>query len=105
MKINVSFAVKNSLLTVTEPPLNGSERIITIRFSPKTGRANIMSVYAPTLCFTAESKDQFYEELDVAISNIPKTEQLYILGDFNNNKIFIIAHHDIQWHMVKIKIK
>ena len=42
-----------------------------------------MSVYAPTLCSTADSKDQFYEELDVAIGNIPKTEQLYILGDFN----------------------
>ena len=79
----VGFAVKNSLLTVTEPPVNGSERILTIRLSTQTGRANIMSVYAPTLCSTAESKDQFYEELDVAISNIPKTEQLYILGDVN----------------------
>ena len=26
-----------------------------------------MSIYAPTLCSTAESKDRFYEELDVAI--------------------------------------
>ena len=79
----VGFAVKNSLLTVTEPPVNGSARILTIRLSTRAGRANIMSVYAPTLCSTADSKDQFYEELDVAIGNIPKTEQLYILGDFN----------------------
>ena len=42
-----------------------------------------MSGYSPTLCSTAESKDQFYQELDVAIGNIPKTEQLYILGDVN----------------------
>ena len=42
-----------------------------------------MSVYAPTLCSTADSKDQLYEELDVVIGNIPKTEKLYILGDFN----------------------
>ena len=75
--------MKNSLHTVTEPPVNGSARILTIRLSTRAGRANIMSVYAPTLCSTADSKDQFYEELDVASGNIPKTEQLYILGDFN----------------------
>ena len=80
----VGFAVKNSLLTVTVPPVNGSARILTIRLSTRAGRANIiMSIYAPTLCFTVDTKDQFYEELDVAIGNIPKTEQLYILGEFN----------------------
>ena len=78
----VGFALNNSLLTVTEPPVNGSARILTIRLSTRVGRANILSVYAPTLCSTAGSKDQFYEELDGAIGNIPKTEQLDILGDF-----------------------
>ena len=69
----VGFAVKNSLLTVTEPPVNGSPCILTIRLSTRAGCANILSVYAPTLWSTADSKDQFYEELDVAIGNIPKT--------------------------------
>ena len=55
----VGFAVKNSLLTVTEPPVNGSARILTIRLSTRAGHANIMSVYAPTLCSTADTKDQF----------------------------------------------
>ena len=45
----VGFAVKNSLITVTRPPLNGSERILTIRLLPQTGRANIMRVYPPPL--------------------------------------------------------
>ena len=49
----VGFAVKNSLLTVTEPPLNGPERNPPIQLSTQTGRANIMSVYTPTLCSTA----------------------------------------------------
>ena len=75
--------MENSLLTVTEPPVNGSACILTIRLSTRAGRANTMSVYAPTLCSTADSRDQFYGELDVAIGNIPKTEQLYIVGDFN----------------------
>ena len=65
--------MKNSLLTVTEPPVNGSARILTIRLSTRAGRANIMSVYAPTLCSTADSKDQFYEELDVIVlATFPK---------------------------------
>ena len=75
--------MKHSLLTVIVPHLNRSERILTIRLSTQTGRSKTMSGYAPTLCSTAESKDQFYQELDVAIGNISKTEQLYILGDFN----------------------
>ena len=42
-----------------------------------------MSGYAPAVCSTAESKYQFYEELDVGIGNIHKPEQLYLHGDFN----------------------
>ena len=77
--------MKNSLLTMTEPPVNGSTRVLTIWFSTRAGRANIMSVYASALCSTLESKDQLYEELGVAIGNIPNTEQLCILGDFNTS--------------------
>ena len=79
----VGFAAKNSLLTGYEPHVHGSARMLTIRLSTRAGRANIMRVYALTLYSTADSKYQIYEELDVAIGNIPKTEQLYILGDFN----------------------
>ena len=83
--------MKISLLTGIEPSVNGSACIITIQLSTRAGRANIMSVNESTLCSTADSKDQFYEELDVAIGNIPKTEQLYILGDFNTR---VGAHHE-----------
>ena len=61
-----------------EPPTNGSECILT-----QAGPVNLMSIYAPTLCSTPESQDQFYEELHAAISRIPKTEQLFLLEDFN----------------------
>ena len=44
---------------------------------------NILSVYAPTLCSSAETKDEFYEELESTIREIPATEHLYLLGDFN----------------------
>ena len=50
-----------------------------------------MSIYAPILCSIPEPTDQSYGELDVAISRIPKTEQLYLLGDFNAR---VGADHD-----------
>ncbi|XP_038062349.1 uncharacterized protein LOC119732818 [Patiria miniata] len=77
------FAVKNTLIATTVPPTGGSERILAIRISTSSGPANLLSVYAPTLCSPPESKDKFYEELDTAISTIPKNEHLFLLGDFN----------------------
>ena len=43
----VGFAVQNTLLTMIEPPTNGSECILT-----QAGPVNLMSIYAPTLCST-----------------------------------------------------
>lgn len=51
--------------------------------STSSGPANIFSIYAAILCSTSEEKDQFYKALDQVISNIPSTEGLYRLGDFN----------------------
>ncbi len=79
----VGFTVKNTLVTFIEPPSSGTERILSLRLSTSSGPANIISVYAPTLCSTSEEKDQFYEALDETISRIPSTEGLYLLGDFN----------------------
>ena len=79
----VGFAVKNSLSAAIEPPTGGTERILALRLSTTAGFVNLLSIYAPTLCSTPEAKDQFYEALDEAISRIPSTEGLYLLGDFN----------------------
>ena len=58
----VGFAVRNTLLSSMEPPSQGTARILSLRLSTPSGPANIFSVYAPTLCATAEAKDAFYEE-------------------------------------------
>lgn len=79
----VGFAVKNTLISFIEPPTAGTERILTLRLSTSTGPATIVTLYAPTLCAAPEVKDQFYEALDEVISQIPSTDFLYILGDFN----------------------
>ncbi|KAL1250669.1 hypothetical protein QQF64_018465 [Cirrhinus molitorella] len=80
---SVGFAVRNKLVSSMEPPTAGTERLLTLRLLTSSGPVNILSVYAPTLSSTAEEKDQFYQALDEAISRIPSTDGLYLLGDFN----------------------
>lgn len=79
----VGFAVRNSLLPSVEPPSEGTARILSLRLTTTSGPVNIMSTYAPTLCSTAEAKDEFYSQLETAIKEIPPSEHLYLLGDFN----------------------
>ena len=79
----VGFAVKNSLLNMVEPGSGGSERLLTLRLNTTEGSVTLVSVYAPTLSATSDVKDEFYESLATTIRNIPSTEQLVLLGDFN----------------------
>ncbi|XP_076469990.1 uncharacterized protein LOC143300280 [Babylonia areolata] len=79
----VGFALRNSPLSCVEPPHSGTARILALRLSTSSGPVNLLGIYAPTLCSSAETKDQFYEELETTIGDTPATEQLYLLGDFN----------------------
>ena len=79
----VGFAVRNSLLPSVEPPTEGSARILTLCLTTTSGPVYIMSIYAPTLCSTAEAKDELYSQLETAIREIPPSAHLYLLGDFN----------------------
>ena len=79
----VGFAVKNSLIATTETPTEGSSRILALRMRTSAGFVNIISAYAPTLSSTSEAKDQFSEALEASLSRIPRSEGLFLLGDFN----------------------
>ncbi len=79
----VGFAVRNSMLSSIEPPSGGTPRILSLHLSTSSGPVNILSIYAPTLCSSAETKDTFYDELETTIKEIPTTEHLFLLGDFN----------------------
>ena len=52
--------------------------------SSSSGLVNIMNIYAPTLCSFAEVEDQFYEDPDSAMGDVPVTEELFILDDFSS---------------------
>ena len=77
-----------------EPPKDGTESILTLRLSTAEGPFNLVYVYGPTLHSPAETKDQFYESLDAVVSNIPTSEHVLILGDFNAR---VGADHE-SWH-------
>ena len=79
----VGFTLRNSLLSSTELPSEGTAGILSLRLTTISGPVNIMCAYAPTLSSTAETKDEFYEDLETVINKIPSSAHLYLLGDFN----------------------
>ena len=87
----IGFAVKNTLISSTEPPTAGTDRLLSLRLSSSCGPVSILCVYAPTFHSPEEKKHQFYKALDEAISRIPFTDGPYILGDFNAR---VGADHD-----------
>ena len=77
----LGFAVRNSLLSMIEPPTGGSERILTLRLSTSSGPVNIVTACAPTLDSNPDVKDQFYNALDHIIGMLTPSEHIYLLGD------------------------
>lgn len=68
---------------MVEPGSGGSERLLTLRLNTTESPVTLVRVYAPTLSATPDAKDEFYQNLASTIRNIPGTEQLVLLGDFN----------------------
>ena len=81
----VGFAVKSRLLSnIPESPQGISERLMIWRIPLVKGRfATLISAYAPTLDADENIKDAFYESLDAALSKIPDSDKLVLMGDFN----------------------
>ncbi len=100
----VGFAIKNTILpSVTETPVGISERLMTLRIPlAKKRYATLLSAYAPMLLSENEAKGCFYQALDEALCQIPKSDKILLLGDFNarvgqNNRIWsgVLGRHGI----------
>lgn len=79
----VGFAVRNDLLSSIEGPRGISDRIMVLRLLTTCGYVTIISAYAPTLKSSAESKDEFYDQLCITMREIHPGDRILILGDFN----------------------
>ena len=81
----VGFAIKMDIVVkLTEMPHPVSDRIMTMRiFLTKDLNATIVSAYAPTMANSEQNKETFYSQLQSTLRNIPSTDKLLLIGDFN----------------------
>ena len=80
----VGFAVQTKLVA----NLNGkmppgiNERLMKMEIPLKRGMLRLISVYAPTASHADATRDEFYDQLNQLLMEIPSNDKL-LLGDFN----------------------
>ena len=81
----VGLAIRTSLLNCfVELPHGINDRIMKSRLSLKGGRyLSFICVYAPTMSYSDEEIQSFYQDLKNVLSSIPKEDKLIVAGDFN----------------------
>ena len=81
----VGFAIRKNIATkLTEKPKPVNERIMTMRIPlAKNGNATFVSIYAPTMTNPDETKENFYNQLRRTLRDIPRSDKLILMGDFN----------------------
>jgi len=62
-----------------------SDWIMAIKVLGGSVFGNVVSVYAPQVGLPKETKKLFWEELDEVIQEVPRSEKLFIGGDFNGH--------------------
>ena len=88
-----SFKVRNGVGILVERELvdfvvevsRKSDRIMAIKVLVGSEFINVVSVYAPQIGLPHDIKRLFWEELDMVIQEIPRSEKLFIVGDFNGH--------------------
>ena len=81
----VGFEIKKDIVEkLTEMLHPVSDRIMTMRIPlTKDRNTTIVSAYATTMANPEENKETFYSQLKGTLRNIPSTNKLLLIGDFN----------------------
>ena len=81
----VGFAIRSSLIRKLESHPKGiNDRLMIMRMPLQRNRhITLISAYAPTMSYTAEEKEAFYERLAEVVQSVPSSDKLLLLGDFN----------------------
>ena len=65
-----------------------------------SNKLHVMSCYAPTRAASRAQKDQFYDDLQQALTAIPLDEMYVLLGDFNA-RVGSRLGNDDPWGLVR----
>lgn len=81
----VGIVMKNGIADrMNSSPKSINGRLMTARISlPQDKHLTIISAYAPTMTHEDWVKETFYADLDRTLTEVPATEKLVLLGDFN----------------------
>jgi len=81
----VGFSIRNTIMhLLKEDPSPVSDRIMSMRLPlKKNAYATIVSVYAPTMTNSEDTKEAFYSQLRNVLSKICKKDKLILAEDFN----------------------
>ena len=60
-----------------------NDRMISVHFQGKPFNTTVIQVYAPTSNTEEAEVEWFYEDLQDLLELIPKTDVLFIIGDWN----------------------
>ena len=60
-----------------------NDRMISVRFQGKPFSITVIQVYAPTRNAEEAEVERFYEDLQDLLELTPKTDVLFIIGDWN----------------------
>ena len=81
----VGIAIRSKLLGALhgQKPVGINERLMKMVLPLKRGSLHIISAYAPTASYSDAAREQFYDQLSQLLREIPATDKLLLLGDFN----------------------
>jgi len=82
-KNRVGILVGKELIDFVVEVKRNSDRIMAIKVMVGLEILNVVSVYSPHIGLSDDIKKQFWEELDMVIQDVPRSEKLFIGGDFN----------------------
>jgi len=81
----VAFAIRKDMLTrLAAVPSTLSDCLSSIRITLAEKRVlTLMAVYAPTMIYDDAMRVNFYVDLGRVLSNVPKADKLFVLGNFD----------------------
>ncbi|XP_025406812.1 craniofacial development protein 2-like [Sipha flava] len=79
----VGFIVNNSILPFVKNFIPHNERICTIQLECKWGYIAVINCHAPTENKEDQSKEEFYNQLEIVYDSIPHRTRKITIGDLN----------------------